>query len=139
MMKLVSRRDFLKISAMGAVGAAAGVVVGTSASSQTATKIYTPGTYTATAEGLMSTVRVTMTFDETSIVDVIVDSSGETPEIGAAAAEKLSLQLKNAQGAEIDGVSGATVTGNAVKKAAADCVAQAMGLATDKNEDASTA
>ena len=79
-------------------------------------------------------VKVTMTFDEANILDVIVDSSGETKEIGAAAANKLAEQLKNAQGSEIDGVTGATVTANAVKKAAAECIAQAMGLATEQEQ-----
>ena len=32
-----------------------------------------------------------------------------------------------AQGTEIDNISGATVTTNAVKKAAASCIEQAMG------------
>ena len=138
MSKLVTRRDFLKVSALGAIGAAAGSVLGASALAEGAA-IYTPGTYTASAQGLESQVMVTMTFDETSIVDVVVDASSETESIGAAAAETLADQIKNAQAAEIDGVSGATVTGNAVKKAAANCVAQAMGLAVDEKAAEATA
>ena len=132
MSKQVSRRDFLKGTAMGALGIAASAALGAPVLAEEEKKLYTPGTYSASAQGLESQVTVTMTFDETSILDVVVDSSGETKEIGAAAAETLAEQLKNAQGAEIDGVTGATVTGNAVKKAAADCVAQAMGLATEE-------
>ena len=37
-----------------------------------------------------------------------------------------------AQNAEIDNVSGATVTTNAVKKAAASCLEQAMGVASEE-------
>ena len=118
MSKSLSRRDFLKVSAIGVAGAAASAVLGSPSSAQPA-KIYTPGTYSASAQGLESAVKVTMTFDETSILDVTVDTSGETPGIGQPAGSTLAQQLKNAQGAEIDGVSGA------------DCVAQAMGLATD--------
>ena len=136
MSKLVTRRDFLKVSAMGALGAAATAVLGTGLAEE-AKPIYTPGTYSASEQGLESLVTVTMTFDETSIVDVAVDSSGETPEIGAAAAETLAEQLKNAQAAEIDGVTGATVTSSAVKKAAASCIAQAMGLAVEEEAPAS--
>ena len=137
MTKSLSRRDFLKVSAMGVAGVAAGAVLGGSAEAQ-AQKLYTPGTYSAEAQGLESMVKVTMTFDETSIVDVVVDSSKETPGIGAAAAEELAKRLKNAQGAEIDAVTGATVTTNAVKKAASDCIAQAMGLAVEKESEASS-
>ena len=132
--KTVSRRDFLKVSAIGAAGVVAAGMLGQAKLAEGASKIYTPGTYSATAQGLLSAVTVTMTFDETSITNVIVDSSGETKEIGAAAAEKLAEQLRNAQAADIDGVTGATVTANAVKKAAADCIAQAMGLAVESKE-----
>ena len=69
-----------------------------------------------------------MTFDADKIVDVVVDASGETPNIGAAAADKLAEQLLAAQGVEIDGVSGATMTSNAAMKAAADCINQAKGV-----------
>ena len=131
MTRLVTRRNFLKISAMGALGAATTAVTGV-ALAEESKAVYTPGTYSASEQGLESLVTVTMTFDETSIVDVVVDSSGETPEIGAAAAEALAEQLKNAQAAEIDGVTGATVTSSAVKKAAASCIAQAMGLAVEE-------
>ena len=139
MSKLVSRRDFLKVTGLGALGAAAGAALGAGALAEEAKAVYTPGTYTASEQGLESLVTVTMTFDETSIVDVVVDSSGETEGIGAAAAEALAEQLKNAQAAEIDGVTGATVTSNAVKKAAASCVAQAMGLAVDEAGDEAAA
>ena len=135
MSKFVTRRDFLKVSAVSALGAAATAAFGAGALAEDAKAVYTPGTYSASEQGLESLVTVTMTFDETSIVDVVVDSSGETAEIGAAAAETLAEQLKNAQAAEIDGVTGATVTGNAVKKAAASCIAQAMGLAVEAEAD----
>ena len=137
MTKSLSRRDFLKVSAVSAASAAAASLLGSSSASAQAQKVYTPGTYSATAQGLESTVKVTMTFDDTSILDVIVDSSGETKGIGEAAAGPLAEQLKAAQSAEIDGVSSATVTSNAVKKAAADCIAQAMGIASEKAEEES--
>ena len=134
MSKSLSRRDFLKVSAVGVFGTATAALLGTTSSAQ-AKKLYTPGTYSASAQGLESPVKVTMTFDESSILDVVVDTSKETPGIGQPAGEKLAQQIKNAQGAEIDEVSGATVTTNAAKKAAADCVAQAMGLAVSENAE----
>ena len=42
-----------------------------------------------------------------------------------------------AQNAEVDNISGATVTTNAVKKAAASCIEQAMGVHTDAENTAS--
>ena len=89
--------------------------------------IYTPGTYTAEAQGFSSKVKVTVTVDANNITEVKVDASGETPALGGAAADKLAKQVMDAQGAEIDGASGATMTSKAVKTAVADCLAQAGG------------
>ena len=75
----------------------------------------------------INTVIVTMTFDETSITDVVLDVSGETAAIGQVAAEDLKTALMAAQGAEIDAVGGATVTSNAVMEAANKCIQQAKG------------
>lgn len=94
----MNRRGFLKYAAASALGMGAlGVMTGCSsketASSSAASAsgaVYTPGTYTASAEGYGSDVTVTVTFDETSITNVVVDSSGETENVGAAAAEKLA-------------------------------------------------
>lgn len=88
---------------------------------------FTPGTYTATTVG-MGRVTVSMTFDETSITDVVVDVSEETDTVGQAIGQALQNLLLKGQSADIDSISGATVTSEAVKKAAASCIAQAMGL-----------
>lgn len=125
----ISRRDFLRGAAAAAVGAAAhGILPGLATKAFADGPVFKPGTYTASAQGIFSEVTVTMTFDETSIVDVVVDSSGETAEIGAAAAEELARQVLEGQTAEIDGVSGASVTSSAVRKAAAQCIAEAKGV-----------
>ena len=86
-MSELSRRDFLKGSLAGAAAAAlAGIGLGTSAFAEGG--IYTPGTYSATAQGI-GTVTVTMTFDANSITDVNVDVSQETPTIGGKYGEDL--------------------------------------------------
>ena len=147
MQKDLTRRSFLKGAAATAISTA---LLGLSAqaeeteASTEASGIYTPGTYTAKAQGMESEVTVTMTFDETSITDIEIDVSGETQGIGAAAGDALKEQLLAAQSPEIDGVSGATVTSNAVKTAAADCIRQAGGTvvtvekAPDAQEDKSS-
>ena len=122
-MNTLSRRDFLKGSVAGAAALTlAGLGLGTTARAA----LYTPGTYSATATGI-NTVLVTMTFSEDAITDVVLDVSGETESIGQAAAETLRQALMDKQGAEIDAVSGATLTSNAVMEAAAKCIAQAKG------------
>ena len=88
---------------------------------------FTPGTYEASARGIDSDVKVTMSFDETRISDVKVDVSGETPDIGGKIGDQMADAILTAQSAEVDGVTGATVTSGAVKVAAADCISQASG------------
>ena len=133
-MNKISRKGFLKIAAAAAMsGVTAGALAAcNSASSSTASGAagqYIPGTYEGTAEGISSTVKVTMTFSDSAVTDVVVDTSGETASFGAAAADELREQLMTAGSAEIDGVSGSTITSDAVMKAAKSCYAQAKGEA----------
>lgn len=93
---------------------------------------YTAGTYTGTAKGHSSDVKVTATFSSTEITKVELDVSGETEAIGGVAAEELTKQIMKAQSADIDGVSGATETGNAVKAALEDAISQATGTTEEK-------
>lgn len=153
--KQISRRDFIKGIAAGTASIAAlGVLQAMEGSGSTETAApaevpaasapkapaasaaplakpadgatYVPGTYSASATGI-GTVTVTMTFDENSITDVVVDVSHETENIGAIHGEEYQQMLMDAQSADIDMISGATTTSAAVARAAADCIAQAKG------------
>ena len=134
-MNKISRKGFIKIAAAAAMsGVTAGALAAcntasSSASTSGAAGQYIPGTYEGTAEGISSTVKVTMTFSDSAVTDVVVDTSGETASFGAAAADELREQLLAAGAAEIDGVSGSTITSDAVMKAAKSCYAQAKGEA----------
>ena len=134
-MNKISRKGFLKIAAAAAMsGVTAGALAacnaaGSSTAASGAAGTYIPGTYEGTAEGISSTVKVTMTFSDSAVTDVVVDTSGETASYGAAAADQLREQLMAAGSAEIDGVSGSTITSDAVMKAAKSCYAQARGEA----------
>ena len=136
-MNKISRKGFIKIAAAAAMsGVTAGALAACNAASGSASAStsgaagqYIPGTYEGTAEGISSTVKVTMTFSDSAVTDVVVDTSGETASIGAAAADELREQLLAAGSAEIDGVSGSTITSDAVMKAAKSCYAQAKGEA----------
>ena len=139
-MKKISRKGFLKVAAaaaMSGVTASALAACNAGSSSSTAAStgeaIYTPGTYTGIGE-----VKVTMTFSETAITDVVIDASNETESIGGVAAPTLKDALMAAQSTEIDNISGATITTNAVKKAAASCIEQAMGVHTAGGDTAAS-
>jgi uncharacterized protein with FMN-binding domain len=162
----ITRRDFIKGVGAGAASIAAlgvlqavensskagevetGKVIGATvaetvasvsdaAASKAGSGSYTPGTYTASATGL-GTVVMTATFDETSITEIQLDLSQETDTIGQAAGDTLIGQCLAAQSSNIDGVSGATLTTNAVKKCLDDCIAQASGTATAAADTATT-
>ena len=143
-MKKISRKGFLKVAAAAAMSgvtasalAACNAGSSSSAAASTGEAIYTPGTYTGTATGI-GEVKVTMTFSETAITDVVIDASNETESIGGVAAPTLKDALMAAQSTEIDNVSGATITTNAVKKAAASCIEQAMGVHTAGGDTAAS-
>ena len=143
-MEKISRKGFLKVAAAAAMsGITAGALAACNSASSSSTAasasgdaIYTAGTYTGTATGI-GEVKVTMTFSETAITEVVIDASNETESIGGVAAPTLQEAIMAAQGTEIDNISGATVTTNAVKKAAASCIEQAMGVHTDAENTAS--
>ena len=87
----------------------------------------TDGTYSAEQQGFGGPVKVEVVIDGGKITDVAVTGDSETAGIGGAALEPLAEQVKEAQSAAIDGVSGATLTSGAVKAAMTEIMAQASG------------
>jgi len=88
---------------------------------------YTPGSYTASGNGLMGPVEVTVTFDEAAITEIVVGAHTETAGICDAAIEKVPAAIIAGQTVAVDAASGATFTSQAIIDAVADCVAQAGG------------
>ena len=137
MSQRISRKGFLKMAAATAVGgvtagALAACQAGSSSTAASASGTYTPGTYSAEATGIGSTpVKVTMTFDAEKITDIEIDVSGETPGYGADIGDEMIEKILSAQSSEVDGHSGATITSDAIKKAAENCINQAKGIATE--------
>ncbi len=88
---------------------------------------YTAGTYEESAVGFHGEVKVAITFDSKKVTDVKIEAPNETPSVGGMAAKKLSEIILKEQSADIDAVSGATVTSNAVISASEQCFAKAKG------------
>ena len=125
MSKKMDRRTFLKGATAGAVGVIGAATFGVNAlASSEEAGIFTPGTYSATASGI-GEVTVTMTFDANAITDVVISTANETEGVGKGLGEEFAQKVLEAQSAEIDAVSGATVTSDAVKSAVEACIAQA--------------
>ena len=82
--------------------------------------------YTATTAGFGGDVTVEVKVAEDGkIEEVNIDAANETPELGGAAAEELAKAIVESQGVDVDTISGATVTSEAVIKAAGEALEQA--------------
>ncbi len=93
----------------------------------------TDGTYTATEKGFGGDVTVTITVENGELTKVDIQGANETANVGGAAMPELQAAMESAKSPEVDSVSGATVTSEAVKKAALSCFEQA-GLSYDQKE-----
>ncbi len=87
-------------------------------------------TLTGTDRGYGGDVTVTLTREDDAITACSIEGKDETPEIGGKALAELEKQVVAANGFDIDGVSGATITSTAVKKA----VATALGKSFEAPE-----
>ena len=81
------------------------------AESAPAETLFTPGTYQAEAQGMLSTVKVLITVDETEITTVLIDATDETETLGGVAAGMLSAKIVEAQTPNVDAVSGGPDSG----------------------------
>lgn len=91
----------------------------------------TPGTYTATQTGFQRChVTVSVTVDEKSITDVqIVECTDNPITVTQAPCEQIPAAIVANQTYNVDAVTGATITSNAIKLAVKDCLEQAGGSA----------
>jgi uncharacterized protein with FMN-binding domain len=90
----------------------------------------TPGTYTGQAAGFGGSLSLSATFSEDSITDIVIGTHSETAgrsEV-AAALSSIPAAIVAAQRLDVDGVTGATVTSNAIKNAVEDSLVQAGGV-----------
>lgn len=95
------------------------------------TPLYYAGTYEGTGRGYGGPVTVRLTVSDYAIEDVKISAPDETPEIGKAAAVKLSKDIWKNNSFSVDSVSGATMTCNAVKRAAGECLREAAREGTE--------
>jgi fumarate reductase flavoprotein subunit len=96
----------------------------TAAETQAAEGIYTPGTYTATATGFGGEITVSMSFSESEILEVNVTGDKETEGVGSNAVANLPALIVEAQSADVEAVSGATISSKAIMQAAEVSVRQ---------------
>ena len=93
-------------------------------------------TLTGVAAGRNGDVAVEVIADENKIYQVKVIGHQETEGIGSVAAEKLPAVIFGAQSVEVDAISGATITSEAIKAAVANALASG-GISADRFGSAS--
>ena len=86
---------------------------------------YNAGTYEATAEGRNGDVTVAVTVSDSKIEKVEVMDNKETKVIADAALEEVPAAIVKQNKAEVDTVSGATITSKAIIEAAKEALKKA--------------
>ncbi len=93
--------------------------------------IYTPGVYETSADGFGGALKLSVEVDENKILSVTVLENSETAGIGSNAIDNLPEAFVSANSAEVDSVTGATISSNAMKEAVQYALNAAMGITTD--------
>ncbi|MBR5290258.1 MAG: FMN-binding protein [Erysipelotrichaceae bacterium] len=128
----VSGSTFTSKSVFAALQAALKNAAGESTDADTDTGASTDNTtvegdsYTATAFGFGGDVTVTVVLNGSDIVDVKVVGDKETSGIGTNAIDKLPAAIVAADSADVDVVSGATITSTAILEAVQEILDQAQ-------------
>lgn len=87
---------------------------------------YKAGTYEGSGKGFGGDVKAVVTITDAGIESVELTGDDETPELGGAALEKLQDMFVSAQSADIDGVSGCTLTSDGAIEAVQAALDQAQ-------------
>ncbi|SCI86465.1 Fumarate reductase flavoprotein subunit precursor [uncultured Clostridium sp.] len=86
---------------------------------------FVAGTYEGTAKGFGGEIKATVKLSDSKIEEIVVVGDKETPTIGGVAVESMPKEMVEKQIANVDIVSGATVTSNAVIEAVTAALASA--------------
>lgn len=92
---------------------------------------YTAGTYSGTAQGMNGPVVLDVTFSDSAITEIKVQSHNETAHVGDPAFDIMFADAIAANGSGIDVVSGATFTSMAVRNALNDAAQKAGATKMD--------
>ena len=89
--------------------------------------IYTPGTYSGSAQGFAGIIDVEVTVDEDKITEVKAEGAKETEGIGTDAIKELSAKIVEDNNSEVDTISGATYSSEGLIIALNEALSLARG------------
>lgn len=98
----------------------------------------TPGTYSASVEGLYGPYTIEVDVSEDAILDVRVVSTHESMYMGQRAQSTIAANVVKNQTIEVDSISGATITTSTMKEAVRDALSQAGASEKMFSENATT-
>ena len=122
-MKNTKMKQSIAALAMAAVVAVS--LLGYGCGSKSASTAGVSGEFTGTAKGMGGDVTVTLTLTDGKITGCTAEGADETEGVGSKAIEQLPGEIAESGSIEVDGVSGATITSNAIKEAAAAAITAA--------------
>ena len=124
---MISKSTKVLISSMLVGVLAFGLVGCGKTTANNANLSFAAGKYTSSRDGKNGPVAVEVEFSENSIVSVTVGEHTETAGLADPAIERIPEAIVTGQTLNVDTVSGATLTSNAILEAVEDCVTQAGG------------
>lgn len=124
---MISKSTKVLISSMLVGVLAFGLVGCGKTTANNANLSFAAGKYTSSKDGKNGPVAVEVEFSENSIVSVTVGEHTETAGLADPAIERIPEAIVTGQTLNVDTVSGATLTSNAILEAVEDCVTQAGG------------
>lgn len=98
----------------------------------------TPGTYSASVEGLYGPYTIEVDVSEEAILDVRIASTHESMYMGQRAQSTIAANVVKHQTTEVDSITGATITTTTMKEAIRDALTQAGANKKMFSEDATT-
>ena len=119
-----------RISALALASVMALSLIGCGGKSNSASSAGVSGDFTGTAKGMGGDVTVTLTLTDSKITGCTAEGVDETQGIGTLALDQLPGQIAETGSIAVDGVTGATITSDAIKEAAAAALT-AAGLNPD--------
>lgn len=96
---------------------------------------WSDGTYQASSAAYGGDLAVSVTIQSGRLASIDADAPNETPDRGGAAIEQMIPAMLDAQSVEVDGVSGATETADALRDAVAQCLEAASQGSDDLSDE----
>lgn len=118
-------RIYLAVRVIAAIGVL--TLILSCGSSENTGQTYTPGTYTATAEGYGGDIKISVKVSKNRITGIRVVEHGETPGISDLAISDIPKTIVDKQSLAVDSVSGATYSSKGIKDAVAAALKEAGG------------